>query len=208
MNIKNQVIHTEWERIENQILEDGKRRYEIDINNFFHKRNLGIGDYIEQLEKNNPYNNLLYGFNNSMIVNYFQNYSDRSGKEVYESLARNAQKEASEHTPAIVEYLKTGVGGDNPFCKDYVSLRNMSTKNPKDYVEELEFCLTCYKSRYIVSHEFLFIISSPNYEEFRKYFAQNLTADQTFDLIEARFKILGNKIIGNHKPVLYMLKET
>lgn len=203
MSINNHVILTELECIEDAILKYGKERYETDINSFFQKRSLGISDYIEQLEKNTPYNLLLYSFANSMIVSYFHANSESSGNKVYEYFAMLGQKEASKEAPTVINYLKTGVGSDNPYCQNLAPLRDISIKNPKDYVEELEFSLSCYKSRYIVADLFLKIMSSSSCDEFRKYFAKNLTPDQIYDLIEARFKILGNKIIGNYKEVSY-----
>ena len=60
----------------------------------------------------------------------------------------------------VINYLKTGAGSDNPYCQNLAPLRDISIKNPKDYVEELEFSLTCYKSRYIVADLFLKIMIS------------------------------------------------
>ena len=117
MSINNHVILTELECIEDAILKYGKERYETDINSFFQKKSLGISDYIEQLEKNTPYNLLLYSFANSMIVSYFHANSESSGNKVYEYFAMLGQKEASKEAPIVINYLKTGVGSDNPYCK-------------------------------------------------------------------------------------------
>lgn len=205
MHINNHVILTEMETIEDIILQHGKERYEADINNFFLKRSLGIADYIEQLEKNTPYNQLLYSFTNDMIVSYLHVNSGRSGNEVYEYFAKLAQQQASEEAPAVIQYIQTGVGSDNPLCQGFSALRDISIKNPKNYVEELEFSLSCFKSRYIVANLFLQIMSSPNFDGFRKYFGENLTPDQIYDTIEARFKILSNKIIGNNQKLNYKI---
>lgn len=177
--------------------EEGEKIYKDSLKALSKKKELGFAEYVDQLEKNLPYNYLLYLFSNSMIENYIKNNTELSGKIAYESLASHAQKLASAASIAPINYLRYGTDDNAEHSKVFDTMRKIKLEEPNRYIEELEFALSCYKSRYIVSNLFLHTISHPQYDDFRHFFAKNFTSSELFELIEDRFKSIGNLIIGN-----------
>lgn len=198
MNYDNVNASKDLQNIEASILQYAKSICDEQLSYFAKNKSSGVSTYIEQLEKNAPYNKLLYDFTNSMIVSYIKANSEHSGAKIYENFRNHAQSMASEQAPDVIRYLTTGMDNGNPTCKAFESLRNMNVTDAKTYIEELEFSLACFKSRYIVADTFLKIISEPKYLNFRKYFLENYTDDQLYDFLEDRFRFLGNMLIGNN----------
>lgn len=198
MNYDNTDASKDLQNVEASILQYAKSICDEELSHFAKKKSLGVSMYIEQLEKNAPYNKLLYDFTIAMIVSYIKANTEYSGEKVYESFRNNAQKMASENAADVIRYLGTGMNNGNPICKDFESLRSMSVTDAKAYVDELEFSLPCFKSRYIVADTFLKTISEPKYLNFRKYFLENYTDDQLYNFFEDRFRFLGNMLIGNN----------
>ena len=144
-------------------------KYAHMMNAFWDKKRLPTDKYLEQLEKNVPYNKFLYLFTLSELLDYIFSLtkSSNTADQSYMQLLEKAQKNASSNAQAVISYLQSNQ--DNPsMTDDFKHLKKL--KKDQKYTElfdELEFQIQYYKDHYeIVCYTTMIILNNPNISQF------------------------------------------
>ena len=144
-------------------------KYAHMMNAFLDKKRLPTDKYLEQLEKNVPYNKFLYLFTLSELLDYIFSLtkSSNTADQSYMQLLEKAQKNASSNAQAVISYLQSNQ--DNPsMTDDFKHLKKL--KKDQKYTElfdELEFQIQYYKAHYeMVCYTTMIILNNPNISQF------------------------------------------
>lgn len=143
-------------------------KYSKMMDAFFSKRNLPINQYLEQLEKNVPYNKFLFLSTLSELVDYIYKFNKSSDIENdFMNVLSAAQKEAANNTPSVTNYLQS-IHNNVSMTDDFKHLKSLKTNEKyEELFDELEFQIQYYKAHYeMICYTALFIISNPPISQF------------------------------------------
>lgn len=169
---------------------DVLERYSGMMDSFFSKKSLPIEQYLEQLEKNVPYNKFLFSLTLSELIDYIYNLNQGSNvEESYMHILGKAQKQASSNTLIVFNYLQ-GNQDNAAMTDDFKHLKTLKKDQKyEELFDELEFQIQYYKAHYeMLCYTVLMILNNPHIsqfvaskfqkgdamEEFRVFFRQSI----------------------------------
>lgn len=158
-------------------------KYKMMMDKFFEKKYLPKDDYIQQLQKNVPYNKYLFNYQLTELVDYIYTI-DKSLHEneeaTYNNILMSSMQKAKHEASIVFDYL-CGAKNLSFITQDMVYIRGLENEGKvNELIEELEFQIQYYKAHYeMVCYLTLKIIQNP---EIIKFIASSFRKGQAMDI--------------------------
>lgn len=159
--------------------------YIVQIESFFEKRSLPQAKYVDQLQKNIPYNKFLFTYTLDNLVDYIFSVSRDYGQLGAEKIIDSAQVKSAQSVPFVHRYLSGVSFSVDGITDDFKELKRLHANDSVKFFDEAEFQMRYYKSHYVTVTYFVNVLTHEKNNNFLNFMASKFQRGDISEMIRA-----------------------